>query len=171
MVSAIDPAKPRDGVPARKSDLRRNLRAAKAEIEELQLRKIENGAPIDMEGSLLKSAVLADYSEVVQSQIINQGQIILDISTSNVFEIRLTRSVVSMILRNVSPVNQARSITFIVAQDGIGGWDFTWPEEVMWPGGLSPSVSKDPNATDIYALFTINGGTSWFGFVGGKGFF
>jgi len=36
MVSAIDPTKPLDGVPAVKSDLRDNLQAAKTEIEALQ---------------------------------------------------------------------------------------------------------------------------------------
>jgi hypothetical protein len=36
MASNIDPTKPRDGVPAEKSDLRANLQHAKDEIEELQ---------------------------------------------------------------------------------------------------------------------------------------
>ncbi len=36
MVSAIDPTKPPDGVPASKSELRANLQAAKDEIEALQ---------------------------------------------------------------------------------------------------------------------------------------
>ena len=36
MVSQIDPTKPADGVPADKSELRANLRAAKSEIEALQ---------------------------------------------------------------------------------------------------------------------------------------
>ncbi|MEZ5932678.1 MAG: glycosyl hydrolase family 28-related protein [Alphaproteobacteria bacterium] len=40
MVSAIDPTKPLDGVPAVKSDLRDNLQAAKAEIEALQNKSI-----------------------------------------------------------------------------------------------------------------------------------
>lgn len=170
MVSAIDPTKPRDGVPASKSDLRNNLRAAKDEIEALQLSKIENGAPIDMGGNLLKRPVFNNYSEVVLAQQINGNQIIIDLAKSNIFEMTLTQSVVSMVLHNLPPVNQAHSVTLIVAQDETGGWNFTWPEAVMWPGGLPPNVSKEPNAKDIYALITTNGGTSWFGFVGGKGF-
>jgi hypothetical protein len=50
MVSAIDPAKPADGVPAVKADLRANLLAAKHEIEMLQATKIGHGEPIDMQG-------------------------------------------------------------------------------------------------------------------------
>ena len=40
MVSAIDPTKPLDGVPAVKSDLRGNLQAAKTEIEALQNKSV-----------------------------------------------------------------------------------------------------------------------------------
>lgn len=40
MVSAIDPTKPLDGVPADKSDLRDNLQAAKTEIEALQNKSV-----------------------------------------------------------------------------------------------------------------------------------
>jgi hypothetical protein len=40
MVSAIDPTKPLDGVPAVKSDLRNNLQAAKTEIEALQNKSV-----------------------------------------------------------------------------------------------------------------------------------
>lgn len=40
MVSAIDPTKPLDGVPAVKADLRNNLQAAKTEIEALQNQNI-----------------------------------------------------------------------------------------------------------------------------------
>ena len=40
MVSAIDPTKPLDGVPAVKGDLRDNLQAAKTEIEALQNRNV-----------------------------------------------------------------------------------------------------------------------------------
>jgi hypothetical protein len=40
MVSAIDPTKPEDGVPASKTDLRSNLLAAKSEIEALQERSV-----------------------------------------------------------------------------------------------------------------------------------
>jgi hypothetical protein len=170
MVSAIDPTKPTDGVPARKADLRKNLSAAKAEIEELQLRKIENGMPIRMNGRGLHGPVLKRYAEFVARPTINGGQLVIDLAQSNIFEIKLTQDVVSLLLLNPPPVNIACSAVFIVAQDANGGRSFAWPESVMWSGGLAPSVSTTPNAQDIYALVTTNGGASWFGFVGGQTF-
>jgi hypothetical protein len=170
MVSAIDPTKPRDGVPASKADLRASLGAAKAEIEELQLRKIENGMPFDMDGSRLTGPVLNRYTEVIARATIDGGQLVIDFAWGNIFEIRLTQDVVSLLLLNPPPVNQACSAVLIVAQDENGGRSFAWPESVMWSGGLAPSVSTAPNSQDIYALVTTNGGASWFGFVGGQTF-
>ena len=45
MASAIDPTKPRDGVPPLKADLRANLHAAKEEIEALQSGKAPLESP------------------------------------------------------------------------------------------------------------------------------
>ena len=39
----------------------------------------------------------------------------------------------------------------------------TWPSEVDWPGGTAPAV-PGTNEQDAYAFFTINGGTTWYGF-------
>ena len=170
MVSAIDPTKPRDGVPASKADLRANLSAAKAEIEELQLRKIENGMPFEMNGSSLTGSVLKRYAEVTARPTINRGQLAIDLAKGNTFEIKITENVVSLLLLNPPPVHQAGSAVLIVTQDENGGWSFAWPGSVIWSGGLPPSVSTAPNAKDIYALLTTNGGASWFGFVGGQTF-
>jgi hypothetical protein len=170
MVSAIDPTKPRDGVPARKADLRANLSAAKAEIEELQLRKIENGMAFEMNGSGLTKPLLKSYAEITARATVDSGRLVLDLAEGNIFDIVLTADSTSLLLLNPPPVDQAGSIILIVAQDENGGRSFAWPESVMWSGGVAPSVSTTPNAKDIYALVTTNGGTSWFGFVGGQTF-
>jgi hypothetical protein len=169
MVSAIDPTKPRDGVPAKKSDLRGNLQAAKAEIEELQLRKIENGMPLDMGGEYLHRSVLVGHSELTERPIIDRGQVTLDLGRGSVFEIFLTEDVNYLFLPNM-PTNQAAGIVIVLIQDDRGGWSFAWPNVVMWSGGLAPTMSKTPNARDVYSLLTTNGGTGWFGFVGGLAF-
>ena len=64
MVSAIDPSKPADGVPAVKLDLRNNLQAARNEIETLQAGKTDFGhqhvlADITDAGALAGKSVVA----------------------------------------------------------------------------------------------------------------
>jgi hypothetical protein len=170
MVSAIDPTKPRDGMPASKADLRANLSAAKAEIEELQRRKIENGMPFEMNWSKLSKPLLENYAESANVATINNDQLVLDLAKGHIFEITLTQNLEALFLLGAPPLNQSASVMLIVAQDGNGGRTFAWPKSVMWAGGVAPSVSTTPNAKDIYALVTTDGGTSWFGFVGGQTF-
>jgi hypothetical protein len=170
MVSAIDPTKPSDGVPAKKADLRANLRAAKIEIEELQVTKLENGMPFNMDGSLLTGAVLKQYTEVIARATIDGGELVIDLAKGNLFEVVLTESVSSMRLINRPPVDQTGSIVVFVNQDENGGWSLTWPASVLWSGGVSPVVSHTPNAKDIYALITTNAGSTWYGFVSGQMF-
>jgi hypothetical protein len=64
MVSAIDPSKPADGVPAVKLDLRSNLQAARDEIEALQAGKADLGhqhvlAEIADAGALAAKSIIA----------------------------------------------------------------------------------------------------------------
>ena len=170
MASAIDPTKPKDGVPAKKSDLRANLKAAKTEIEQLQTKKIGHGMPINMRGASLSRPLLRAYSEMIVEANIKQNKLNLDLAMSNVFSVTLTTNVKSFVVLNPPPVNQAVSVILIVNQDGVGGRTFTWPDAVAWPRGAAPAVSMNPRATDIYALMTINGGHNWLGFLGGQAF-
>ena len=52
---------------------------------------------------------------------------------------------------------------------GAGG-DNKWTTAANWSGGTAPVVSPGANAVDIYGLVTRTGGSTWFGFPGGKGF-
>jgi hypothetical protein len=87
-----------------------------------------------------------------------------------VFEITLTGNVTSLILANPPASGSAGSCTLILKQDATGGRTLAWPGSVRWAGGAPPVVTATANATDIYALFTRNGGATWYAFSGGKGF-
>jgi hypothetical protein len=53
--------------------------------------------------------------------------------------------------------------TIVLLQDGVGNRLVTWPGNIRWPGGVAPVLSTGANAVDIIEMFTINGGTTWFG--------
>jgi len=52
----------------------------------------------------------------------------------------------------------------------IGSRALTWPAGVRWAGGRPPAISSAPHAVDIYCLVTRDGGATWYGMIGGKGF-
>ena len=41
---------------------------------------------------------------------------------------------------------------------------------MKWAGGVVPTVSTNPNATDIFLFTTFNGGTIYYGFTSGQEF-
>jgi hypothetical protein len=171
MVSAIDPTKPADGVPARKADIRANFAATKREIETLQEVKKQDGDPYNMQFARLERPRLVGYVEnSTQLQIKADGSVILSMLNSNVFELILTRNVVSLLFSDVPASGQAASVVLIVVQDSVGDHTLAWPSSVRWPNGTPPQMSTSPTATDIYALMTINGGGTWYGLVGGQRF-
>jgi hypothetical protein len=171
MVSAIDPTKPADGVPAKKADLRANLSAAKREIEVLQEVKKQNGDPYDMEFAPLTKPRLMGYVEAMtQLTITEGGSVTWSVQDANVAKLTLTQHVVNLFFTDVPAPNQAVSIALFVVQDAVGNHTLTWPLSVKWPNGMAQEVSMSPKATDIYAFVTLDGGVTWYGFVGGQRF-
>lgn len=59
--------------------------------------------------------------------------------------------------------DEAHRLTVLVVQDGTGGWTVTWPAEVYWPGGVTPTLATDPGHTDWIDLVTVDGGATWLG--------
>ena len=43
--------------------------------------------------------------------------------------------------------------------------------DLYWPGGgVLPGVTTEASRTDIYSFKTFDGGSNWYGFVGGQNF-
>lgn len=143
MASFIDPSLPEDGTPAVKADLRANLGAAKNEIEALQTSKADVGH--DHAGEVLQTVDFRDYREVTQTLPVSGGTVDVDLGQGNVAWLTMD-------------------------QDATGGHNLTWPASVRWPGGVAPALGGQAGSVDICSLFTVDGGATWFGMIGGQGF-
>jgi len=62
------------------------------------------------------------------------------------------------------------SLTLLITQDGTGSRMITWPTSVSWGEYGAPVLSTGANLTDIVNIFTVDGGTKWFGVAGPRGF-
>ena len=47
-----------------------------------------------------------------------------------------------------------------------GAHTLTWPASVDWPGGTAPDAPAS-GETDVYVFYTVDGGTTWYGFQAG----
>jgi hypothetical protein len=70
-----------------------------------------------------------------------------------------------------SPANNSfRSLLLLLQQDSTGSRTVTWPGSVNWGGPGAPVLTTTASKTDIINLFTVNGGTTWYGAVGIQGY-
>ena len=131
-------------------------------------------ADLDVEGSLK----LTNYYELPVTVTSSAGQVELDLSKGQSFELTTTEAVTDFNLTNVT-ASSAKTFTIKIVQNsstaygvGIdtfrlnGGSTFS----ANWPGGSVPVVTQATGATDIYSFMTFDGGTTLYGVVGGQNF-
>lgn len=96
------------------------------------------------------------------------GSVAIDFDNGNVFQYTLTGNT-TFSFSNV-PATGAFCATLVLYQDGTGGRTVTWPGAVLWPSGVAPTITTAASAVDIISLMTRDGGTTWYGFIGGQDF-
>ena len=93
----------------------------------------------------------------------------IDATVASVFTVTLDKAITTY---NVTLPTSSRSITLTFLFTNTTGSSHTinWPSNTKWPGGTSPTMTTIQNATDIISLSTVDGGSSWYGFLGGAEF-
>ncbi len=129
-----------------------------------------NDLAINMQDQQLTRPELKDFSETSTTPAVSAGVLTLDLQTGNVFEVVLTQNVTTLLLANPPAAGRAGSCTLILKQGAAGGRTLAWPGSVRWPSGGQPALSGAGNAVDIFGLITRDGGATWYGFLGGRGF-
>lgn len=90
----------------------------------------------------------------------------IDLVNGNVHQITLDDNCTLTFTGTVNAV--ACSFTLIVEQDGSGGNSITWPGSVRWPSATAPSLSSGAGEIDVLSFFTVDDGTTWYGFTAGQ---
>jgi hypothetical protein len=132
--------------------------------------KLQSGIPIDMQDAVLLAPEIRDYSETSPTSSISAGTLILELESGNVLEVTLTQNVTSLVLADPPSAGRAGSCSLILRQDSTGGRSIAWGSSIRWPGGVAPALSSSANAVDVFSLITRDGGTTWYGFLGGQDF-
>lgn len=91
----------------------------------------------------------------------------IDLSDGSVHVITLDENV-TFTFSNPVATGRASSFTLILRQDGLGTNTVTWPASVKWAGGAAPTITADASAVDVLTFLTVDGGTTWYGFVAGQ---
>jgi len=132
---------------------------------------------VNHQDNVLSRVELLDYFEryVDLGDFTNKGaQIPIDLSTGQVFRTKLTIACIGLTLSNIPDNANANAVGFSLLFVGDGtARTFTWnigSTGISWAAGTAPTYTSTANKVDIYSFLSNNGGSNWYGFVGGQNF-
>jgi len=94
--------------------------------------------------------------------------ITLNLANGNVQKLTLTANCTITLTSPAS--GTMRALTLLVFQDATGTRTITWPGTVKWGNAGAPTLTVTASKMDMISLFTVDGGTNWYGALGPKGF-
>ena len=123
-------------------------------------------------GGVLEKALTATVSNVAPL-----GLVTLNVGAATVFNINLTSNINHFRFINTAPVgsNTVYNITLVITH--AGGNFIIWRydisnvsstfRDIKWSEGIAPTMTPTTGKTDIYSLLSTDGGSNWYGFIGG----
>jgi len=121
-------------------------------------------ATVNFADKILQRPELKDYSET-KVALSAAATVDIDLTTGNVFTLTPDQNT-TFTFSNPSPTGKSCAFTLVWTQDS-SDRTIAWPGTVDWAGGSAPSVTSGSAKIDIYAFFTMDAGTIWYGFQAG----
>jgi len=90
----------------------------------------------------------------------------INLRDGNVFEHDLTENV-TYTFSNPAASGRASAFVLKVIQDS-SARTITWPGSVDWIAATAPTLTATNNGVDVFVFFTIDGGTTYYGFTAGQ---
>jgi hypothetical protein len=110
-------------------------------------------------------STLKNYKEVDTSPTVSSGSLTLDLNNGNIFIVSKDQDITSITISNSPSSTYVGNFTLILENAvGLGGL-VSWPASIKWPSGSSPTLSTTFGNRDIFAFMSLDGGTSWLGFI------
>ena len=125
---------------------------------------------VDMNFNTLFEPTLRYYNEVLASPTISANVLTLNLSTAQMFTVSLNANITTFTITN-TPATANRSIgfTLIFTADGTAR-TVTWGSAVKWANNDPPTLTSTNGKKDILSFVSPDGGTNWYGFIGGLNF-
>jgi hypothetical protein len=115
----------------------------------------------------LDKGTFKNYKEIYTSPTISTGQLTLDLSLGNIFNVSLNGNITTMTITNIPSSSFTANFSLIFTADGTAR-AVAWTSSIKWPSGIAPTLTSTNGKRDAFAFVTLDGGTNWYGFVGGQ---
>ena len=122
------------------------------------------GGYLNFQDELAIRPNLKDYAETHNAiGDTGGGTDAIDISAGNVASATVSTGTQTFTFTNPSASTNSCSFTLILTNGG--SQTVNWPAAVDWAGGTAPTLTA--SGIDVLVFTTIDGGTIWYGFLGG----
>jgi hypothetical protein len=121
-------------------------------------------ATVNFADKILQRPEIKDYSET-KVALSAAATVDIDLTAGNVFTLTADQNT-TFTFSDPSPTGKSCAFTLVWTQDS-SDRTITWPASVDWAGGSAPDVTSGSAKVDIYAFFTMDAGTIWYGFQPG----
>jgi len=111
---------------------------------------------------IFDAGVVEDDTSITSSS----GTATINCQDGNVFSHTLTEDV-TYTFSNAPASGRAFGFTLKVVQDSTAR-TITWPAAVDWAGATAPTLSTGSGDVDVFVFFTVDNGTTWYGFTAGQ---
>jgi len=118
---------------------------------------------IDENGTVIFNNGITEQSTSITS---SSNAATIDLEDGTFFEHDLTENV-TYTFSNPGASGTASGFVLKVIQ-GSTARTITWPSSVDWPGGTAPTLSTGNDNVDVFVFFTIDNGTTYYGFTAGQ---
>lgn len=112
--------------------------------------------------TIFDGGVVEDDTTITSSS----GSATINCRDGNVFSHTLTENV-TYTFSNAPSSGRAFGFTLKVVQDSTAR-TITWPTAVDWAGATAPTLSDGSGDVDVFVFFTVDSGTTWYGFTAGQ---
>lgn len=112
------------------------------------------------DGSISSEGVTLGQSVLNHGTVVSASKA-LDTDASRVHQLILGTANVDLSFGTTAAPGVFRSILVFITQGSGGLKTVSYPANVRWQGGFSPSLSTAEGATDILQIMTVDGGATW----------
>lgn len=89
----------------------------------------------------------------------------VDVSANDAYTLTTTGNT-TFTFTNAPSSGTVGTFSLIITQDATTAYTLTWPASVDWAGGTAPAA-PGTSEKDVYTFVTVDGGTTWYGFLAG----
>ena len=160
-----------DGVTASTTELNKldGVTATTTEINYLDITTL--GASEASKVLTANASGIVTFNKAITEQSVSLtsgAAVTLDISLGSVFTITLAHNITSFTWSNPATSGDVSAFVLKVTQDGTGNRTIAFPAAVDFAGGTAPTLSTGANDVDVFVFFTVDAGTTYFGFTAGQ---